>query len=208
MDTPKTRLAVLYERSALSKPELDAAMAGISRFRRFGLQCEGIEVSDRKAVAGVKRGERIREIIARDKAALSALDLGSLCLGEVFRKERPVSGIGIMGGELFHQTDGERGERSTGLSAMDVGGVVTIRRIRLIEDAGLALKTIEAAVAHETGHVLGIKGHCSDDGCLMRENEHLEDFVEITVKNARDLCRRCDALISSHMCEEALRRLS
>ncbi len=199
MENPKSRLAIVYDRSAVSGPELEAAMSGIRRFSRFGVECEGIEVSDRKALATVKRGERIRDMIGREKTVLNPMDLHSLLIREAFTKPREVMGIGIMGGELASSSGGE-GERqvaSTGVSLIGVGGVVTLRKIRATLDWRTAESTIEAAVAHEAGHILGIRGHCADAACLMRENEHLEDFVEITVRQARDLCARCNSLIRS-----------
>ncbi len=213
METP--RLAILYDRSAVSRTELDAAMAGIGRFGRFGVQCEGIEVSDKKAVATIKRGERIKEIIGRDPAVLNVMDFRAMGFLEAFdwlvkdlRKigvrgyyEAPARergmGIGLMRGELLNLSDADGGRNipSIGLSYRGIGGVVTLRGIRRGCDPELAARAIEAAVAHETGHVLGIGGHCPDESCLMRANDHLEDFVEVTVRQARDLCRRCESLV-------------
>ncbi len=196
---PKARLAIVYDRSAVSERERGAAMAGIDRFRRFGVECEGIEVSDKDAVRTVKRGERIKDIIGRKKATLTIIDLRSLTWRECLGRERPVMGIGIMGGELnsWSGADGESPVASTGLSYKDTGGVVSLRKIRLMSDLDLSMKTLSAAVAHEMGHVLGVEGHCGDERCLMRANEHIEDFVEITVMQARDLCRRCESIIAS-----------
>ena len=193
----KASLALIYDRRSVSPDEARSALRGMERFARFGLGCEGIEVSDRKAVAGVKRGERIAGIIGQERAVLSVLDLRAMGIREFFGNERKALGVGLMAGELLSLRD-EGAERATGLSHEGSGGVVTLRRIRLLEPR-VASMAIEAAVAHEAGHILGIGGHCKDEGCLMRENQRLEDFIEITVKMARDICRRCESVIGTYV---------
>jgi hypothetical protein len=188
----EVRTAVLYHRDSLRAGELEAAFRGLSRLGRFGVICETLDVASQGGLGAVKRGIVIKDAIYSQEAFLHPFDLlhpGAWEGFSGFFRERRIIPLGVIPGRLFESGEGAPQKR-LGLSAYGRAGAISLSRIRLMKEKGLALRAIELAAAHETGHILGRQDHCGRD-CLMSENSDFDDFISRHVRGGLDFCREC-----------------
>ena len=170
------------------------------RFEKFDLKCEVALVSSEgcDAIRGVKHGHEIRDIITSDRPILGPMALHSERLIDAFR-DLPIIGLGITSMRmeaLVGDSEFPRKEPRIGLSRKGAGAVISINRFRDL-DPETASEAIQASAAHELGHVFGVRGHCSNPGCIMEENKDYLDFVDRFVRTKRDFCRACGSIIRS-----------
>jgi len=209
----EARVRLLYPASV--KPEeVGAALRGIERFRAYGVlhdsACFGVNDSD--ALRGVSNGKAMKRMVLSPDLAVGNFDLRTDVIGMIFKREiipvglTPTRMKEIVGGEYATKL-----EPRLGLSREGIGAIVSLHKSREMEDAGadesvpafrsgmdmgIALKSIELAVAHELGHVFGKTGHCEKDGCLMQANRDFADFIDRFVIPGANFCRDCSSTIS------------
>lgn len=182
----------LIQNSQITKEESEAALRGIKRFEKFGVQCE----SNTK-ISRVMMGRKITKIISQE-STISNMDFKPTVLD--FLLDRKSIGLGLGPYPLLLEIDNSKTESCIGVAKTGVGAVVSIFGIRNAQnffykgisiDKKTAIEAIEIATAHEIGHVLGITEHCKN--CIMKENSCFRDFIE----NLRsDLCKECFSKIS------------
>jgi hypothetical protein len=207
------RVRLLYP-SSVKPEEVGAAIRGMERFRAYGVLHDEAQVGgrDKAALEGVRNGKSIKSILLSALPAVAYYDIhGSL--SELFRASDTIP-IGLTPARMKRMVEEEfstRLEPSLGLSREGEGAIVSLFKAREMEtasadesvplfrngmDNGIALKSIELAVAHELGHVFGRKEHCGKEGCLMQANRDFADFVDRFVMAGAEFCRDCSAKIS------------
>ena len=128
---------------------------------------------------------------------MQALDLHTETIMSAFR-EKSVFGLGITGQTLLQIPENGCGEaeRMIGIAYPTRSAILSISLLKTLPEEERP-RAIEIAAAHEAGHVLGRSGHCDNAGCIMRANEHFDDFVRMFVKQTCELCDDCARTISA-----------
>ncbi|HSB46488.1 MAG TPA: hypothetical protein VLD37_00625 [Candidatus Bilamarchaeum sp.] len=219
----KVKFALIHHPASISRSELEAAAEGMREFARFGVSCE--EIGAGGSVAHVKRGALLKEAAAAGELSVHKFALAHIPLAEFGRdlladmlrgfpsdfirnRARPVDsmGIALTGGILFERRNDNENFRSDeeklkarriGVSFGGVGGIVSLSRLRELCYRTILPEAVRLAVMHEAGHVLGKKGHCAEEGCLMQENRDTPDFIRRFVENKARFCIFCLRTIES-----------
>jgi hypothetical protein len=199
------RVCLLYPNSIM-RDEAAAALKGLQRFERYGVVCDSMQVgkNDREKVRGIKRGERILDLITSEYSVVVHADLHRETIVGSFR-EKEIHGLGLTASPLDERY--QMGMRimsapRIGISMPEGSGIASVHGFRYIAKE---LEAIELVAAHEMGHVLGRTGHCESKGCIMevrsstRETGRDRDFIERFVICARGFCHTCESMIGSYI---------
>jgi hypothetical protein len=211
------RIRLLYPHS-IKPEEVGAAIRGMERFRAYGVLHDSTDVAGgRAALKNVRNAKAIKWLITAEEPAITRADFhGSMI--ELFTGSDiiPVGLTPYRMSEMVGDEYSMRREMRLGLSLENEGAVVSLFKAREMAgaaDAGtappyrtgdcseLALKSIEAAVVHELGHVFGRKEHCPKDGCIMQANRNFADFIDRFVVQGADFCTDCAATVRLTVCK-------
>jgi hypothetical protein len=199
------RVCLLYPKTIM-RDEAAAAVKGLQRFERYGVVCDSIQVGkdDREKVRGIKRGERILDLITSDYSVVVHADLHRETIFGSFR-EKEIHGLGLTASPLDERYQvGMRimSAPRIGISMPEGSGIASVHGFRYI---ARELEAIELVAAHEMGHVLGRVGHCETKGCIMEVRSSTRaigrdrDFVERFVDCARRFCHVCESMMGSYI---------
>jgi len=207
------RIRLLYP-SSVKPEEVRAAVRGMERFRAYGVlhDSAGLGVNDKEALRGVSNGKAMKRLVTSPELVMSPIDLHVDVVGIIFNRNIiPVGLTPFRMKEIVGDEFSVKKEPRLGLSREGIGAIVSLHKPREMGDAsvdesvpifrngmdgGIALKSIELAVAHELGHVFGKTGHCEKDGCLMQANRDFADFIDRFVIPGVNFCRDCSSKIS------------
>jgi len=191
----EVRVRLLFHPS-LGTPERLAALNGVKAFKKFGITYDCVDVMQRSRALldDVKAGSRLREIVLAENPIAGIEDFRQPILDFIF--DKTIFGLGITPNPLKEHNGTGAPENRIGLSLPGCGGIVsTSSMLELVKY--LHLEIITASVEHELGHILGIKGHCNDEKCIMQANTSYGDFIRRFVVPALDFCRDCQARINA-----------
>jgi hypothetical protein len=194
----RLKLAVLYHQRSLTDEERSAAMEGIRKFERFGVLCGQVDVGS-GSISGIKRGRLLRNSILASDFKFHEFDIKHIPVAEAlwgFFRRYDTMGIAVTEAFLCH-SDGEKVSRSLGVSEFGVGGMVSVSRLRELCYRKILPDAVRLAVMHETGHILGMKGHCTSENCLMQENKNTLDFVQRFVEKDLKMCGNCEGIVAA-----------
>jgi hypothetical protein len=207
----EVRVRLIFH-DTLGTRERRAAYAGTSAFERFGVTCDCVDASNRKALRCVRAGEMIGRIVMAEKPVVRLQDLAFESLWAM-AYPKTIYGLGVTPRRL-NGADNKAADAPLvlGVGLNRSGGVLSV--FRMLETEGeLGENAVAAAVRHELGHIfLKVKngephydgGHCRDTDCIMQKNGNYNDFIERFVKPGLGFCLECagriNAAISLAMC--------
>jgi hypothetical protein len=178
-----------------------ATERGAHYFRRFGVICDSAVVGSRAALHQVKAGNKLGGLVEAENPVFRLTDFahGPLWAG-CFTKS--ICGLGVTPKPLRIQERPDDIENSLGVGITGIGGLVStdaMRSGRWLDDI-LFQPAISMLARHELGHILGRRGHCSDDECIMQANAGYKDFVARFVRRGLEyFCTDCRQMISAHV---------
>lgn len=192
-------LVGLFCAKSVRAAERNTAVRGLERFRTFGVQCEPTTTEptkeDMKLIKNPATVERILATPQGKPVTIGYNDLDANVWEMLFpRLMIPVVLIPQELLETSHENNGQARDtmkRRLALALKGRGGVVSLAKIRTLEDPKLAADTLAIAVVHTIGQILLGPNNCRNTNCVRHENNDFVDFVERFVRTKLDFCKRC-----------------
>ncbi|MBI5222807.1 hypothetical protein HY990_00130 [Candidatus Micrarchaeota archaeon] len=196
MDNPQLRL--IYPQT-LERGDQKAALVALKEFSRFGIKFDTREAHKVDAHKDVRNGKFFTNAANSDaRVVITPGDLDPAWT-EIFVTKR-IIGVGVTVRELSENI-GRTLEPRIGVGRFARGALVSTAALGKLEHK-LRLKALETALKHELGHVfIDSKVHCENGECIMKENRHLADFIEETVRKGLSFCRRCTGEILTNVAQ-------
>lgn len=215
------RIRLLYP-STVRPEEVRSAMSGMERFRAYGVLHDSTDINagGPGSLKGVRNVRTMKWLLNAENPSITSVDLGG-GIADFFFSNRIIP-VGLTPSRISESVSSEystANESRAGLSLEGEGAIVSLFRVRELAagadmaagepnraaaTSALALDAIRLAVIHEVGHVLGVKGHCEKEGCVMQANRDFADFIERFVKAGADFCRDCSAKVNSAVCRMSM----